>query len=150
MSLCHGTLLNLVSPLPSSAQRPRPFLYSHSLWEEAGSCSHVSHLQTGSAWRWLAFNAVIIVTIVWIDNHAHYREMGGKGRKSEPLRRLVWVQGLFRGGLTDGVMGGNEEVQRDVCNRLGAWESLFVQRVFIWSGFLRVIIWAGASRENSD
>lgn len=29
--------------------------------------------------KWLPFNAVIIVTIVWIDNHAHYGEMGGKG-----------------------------------------------------------------------
>lgn len=29
-----------------------------------------------------AFNAAIILTIVWIDNHAHYREMeGGRGRK---------------------------------------------------------------------
>lgn len=32
----------------------------------------------------------IIVTIVWIDNHAHYTEMGGKGRKFEALRLLVW------------------------------------------------------------
>lgn len=27
--------------------------------------------------RWPPFNAAIIVTIVWIDNHAHYREMEG-------------------------------------------------------------------------
>lgn len=45
--------------------------------------------------RWPPFNAAIIVTIVWIDNHAHYGEMeggeraGGKGRKLEALRRLV-------------------------------------------------------------
>lgn len=37
--------------------------------------------------RWPPFNAAIIVTIVWIDNHAHYREIGeGKGRKLEALR----------------------------------------------------------------
>lgn len=28
--------------------------------------------QTGSAWETDAFNAAIIPTIVWIDNHAHY------------------------------------------------------------------------------
>lgn len=39
--------------------------------------------------KWLPFNAVIIVTVVWIDNHTHYREIGGKGRKFEALRLLV-------------------------------------------------------------
>lgn len=55
--------------------------------QEAARMSVISRQEVPE--RWLAFNAVIIVTIVWIDNHAHYREMGGKGRKSEPLRRLV-------------------------------------------------------------
>lgn len=65
--------------------------------------------------RWPPFNAAIIVTIVWIDNHAHYREMRGeKGRKLEALRLLVWGYGLFCGGLTDGVKGGNVELRRDV------------------------------------
>lgn len=37
--------------------------------------------------RWPPFNATIIVTIVWIDNHAHYRGTGeGRGRKLEALR----------------------------------------------------------------
>lgn len=40
--------------------------------------------------RWLLFNAAIIVTIVWIDNHAHYREMvGAKEGSWEALRLHV-------------------------------------------------------------
>lgn len=73
--------------------------------------------------RWLPFNAAIIVTIVWIDNRAHYGEMGGKGRKLEGYSFEAadgWAGG--RGARGSGGM---------CAGRSGAWESLFVRRVCI-------------------
>lgn len=42
--------------------------------------------------RWPPFNAAIIVTIVWIDNHAHYSEMRGEEEGSCKLLGLLVVR----------------------------------------------------------
>lgn len=42
--------------------------------QEAALMSVISRQEV--PWRCLPFNAAIILTIVWIDNHVHYREMG--------------------------------------------------------------------------
>lgn len=71
--------------------------------------------------RWPPFNAAIIVTIVWIDNHAHYRERwrerrGGRGRKLEALR-ATRLRPRF---VSDG-RGGGEGTRSSggMCCRLG-------------------------------
>lgn len=65
------------------------------------------------------FNAAIIVTIVWIDNHAHYTEMkeggGGRGEEEEGSWKLLGhVVVPWRSDGAAGLKGGNEELRGDV------------------------------------
>lgn len=77
--------------------------------------------------RWPPFNAAIIVTIVWIDNHAHYRERwrreggGGRGRKLEALR-ATRLRPRF---VSDGRGEGRERAAPEGCAAAWvAWEKL--------------------------
>lgn len=57
---------------------------THSERKQEAACMSVIPRQEVPG-RWPPFNAAIIVTIVWIDNHTHYGEIRGV----EALRLLV-------------------------------------------------------------
>lgn len=63
--------------------------------------------------RWLPFNGVIILTIVWFDNHAHYRE---RRRKRKEV-------GNLSGCLCEATRDGERERERRVVTLIQSLHS---------------------------
>lgn len=119
---------------------------THSERKQEAACMSVNPRQEVPG-RWLLFNAAIIVTIVWIDNHAHYREMGEEGSwelLGFSFEATVCSVEVWRTGWREGTWSS-----RGMCCRLGAWESLFVQSLhLIWVSQSNYLGWCFQGEER--